>query len=319
MGNKAVRLDGKGKILTVDDTVYTLTPGLLELITNKHPRPDQYNSNDERVYRSLVAQTRVKSFPNRTGGARQHATWEWMQLLKKIVMPGERIAEGGSEDTDDESDTASVGDTESSDITSPDSTLKASDVPSSSDYGIPPPARTRDYGKAKKTKKREPFYRGYEGRGVVYLPGDINGLTKKLHLLAAEFLAGNTTVRNELVHVLDALLRLKQLTCRYYRSFRGIIMIVYNSRCFTVRRYKYEGSGIVSTIGSLLARYATKAMLTRAAKTAMRGSLDAAKRVVPHLIAHKVAGTITDAVKKQERVDNERETKSRAHCTNNGL
>ena len=43
----------------------------------------------------------------------------------------------------------------------------------------------------------------------MYLPGDINGLTKKLHLLSAEFFAGNTTVRDELVHVLDALLILQ--------------------------------------------------------------------------------------------------------------
>ena len=50
----------------------------------------------------------------------------------------------------------------------------------------------------------------------MYLPGDINRHTKKLHLLAAEFFAGNTTVRNKLVHVLDALLRLKQLTCEEY-------------------------------------------------------------------------------------------------------
>ena len=50
----------------------------------------------------------------------------------------------------------------------------------------------------------------------MYLPGDINGLTKKLHLLAAEFFAGNNTVRNELVHVSDALLRLKQLTRKKY-------------------------------------------------------------------------------------------------------
>ena len=46
----------------------------------------------------------------------------------------------------------------------------------------------------------------------MYLPGDINWLTKKLHLIAAELFAGNSTVRNELVHVLDPLLRLKQLT-----------------------------------------------------------------------------------------------------------
>ena len=63
-------------------------------------------------------------------------------------------------------------------------------------------------------------------------------------------------------------------------------MIVYKSRDFTVRRYKYGGSGIVSMIGSLLARYKTKAMLATAAKTPMRGTLDAATRAVPHLIAH---------------------------------
>ena len=65
-------------------------------------------------------------------------------------------------------------------------------------------------------------------------------------------------------------------------------MIVYKSRRFTVRRYQYGGSGIVSTIGSLLARYATKAMLATAAKAALKGSLKATKRAVSHLIAHKV-------------------------------
>ena len=38
----------------------------------------------------------------------------------------------------------------------------------------------------------------------MYLPGDINGLARKLQLLAAEFFAGNITARNESVHVLDA-------------------------------------------------------------------------------------------------------------------
>ena len=56
-------------------------------------------------------------------------------------------------------------------------------------------------------------------------------------------------------------------------------------------------------IGSLLARYATKAILTIAAKTVMRGTLDAAKRSVPHLIAQKVASTIADAAKKRKRLD----------------
>ena len=44
-------------------------------------------------------------------------------------------------------------------------------------------------------------------------------------------------------------------------------------------------------------------MLATAVKTAMRGTLDAAKRAVPHLIAHKVASTIADVAKKRKRVD----------------
>ena len=120
-----------------------------------------------------------------------------------MVIPGERIAaEEGSEDTDD-TGTASIGDIgESANILS----SGTSDIP-------PSPAHTRSYGKAKKTKDRETSNKGY---GVVYLPGDISGLTKKLHSLAAEFFAGNTTVRNDLVHVLDALLILKQLTRKEY-------------------------------------------------------------------------------------------------------
>ena len=54
----------------------------------------------------------------------------------------------------------------------------------------PSPAHTRSHGKAKKTKDREPFYKNGLWSSV---PGDINGLTKKLHLLAAEFFAGNTS------------------------------------------------------------------------------------------------------------------------------
>ena len=84
----------------------------------------------------------------------------------------------------------------------------------------------------------------------------------------------------------------------------SIIMIVYKSRRFAMRRYTYGGPGIADMIGSLLARYATKARLTTAAKTTMQGTLDAAKRAVPHLIAHKVASNIAAATaKKRKRVD----------------
>ena len=117
-----------------------------------------------------------------------------------MVKPGERIVAEETEDTDDTHSVeshpgiASKGDIgESPSILSPDT--PGPSVPSS-------PAHTRPYGKAKKTNDRKPFHKGY---GVVNLSGDINGLAKKLHLSAAELFAGNTSARNKLVHIVDAL------------------------------------------------------------------------------------------------------------------
>ena len=53
-------------------------------------------------------------------------------------------------------------------------------------------------------------------------------------------------------------------------------------------------------IGSLLVGYATKAMLTTAAKAALRGTLNATKKAIPHVISHKLTTTIA---KKRKRVD----------------
>ena len=124
-------------------------------------------------------------------------------MLRTFFIPGERIVDeeisGDTDDTDTDSvSSASIGDIGES---TPDS-------------DILPSSRTRSAaGKGKKTKKetQQPY-----DRGVVYLPGDIMGLAKKLHLLAADFFAGNTKLTDELVHVLDALLRLKQLTRKEY-------------------------------------------------------------------------------------------------------
>ena len=113
------------------------------------------NGNDYRAYKSLVAQTKVKSFPNPAGAARPHATWKYKHMLMKMVMPGERIVEVESEDTA-ATDTASIGDIGGS------SDIVSSDISSPGTSDIPPsPVHTRSYGKAKKTKDREPFYKGY--------------------------------------------------------------------------------------------------------------------------------------------------------------
>ena len=79
-------------------------------------------------------------------------------------------------------------------------------------------------------------------------------------------------------------------------------MIVYKGRRFAVRRYEYGGSGIVDTVGSLLVRYATKAMLATAANAALRGTLDVAEKAIPHVIAHKLATTIARKRKRLKRV-----------------
>ena len=85
-------------------------------------------------------------------------------MLRKMVIPGERITEE-SEDTDE---TASMGDKPGR--LEPDFTAS--------------PVHTRSYGKEKKEKNREyPHNKGYKGEGVVHLPGDINGLARKFQSL----------------------------------------------------------------------------------------------------------------------------------------
>ena len=60
---------------------------------SKHPQPNQWNSIDYQAYKPLCAQTKVRSFPNQAGAARPHAIWKYKRMLRKMVLPGERIAE----------------------------------------------------------------------------------------------------------------------------------------------------------------------------------------------------------------------------------
>ena len=72
-------------------------------------------------------------------------------------------------------------------------------------------------------KKEENIY----GDGIQFLPSDIKGLTSKLHLLLAEFVAGNRSLtRNEIVFILDELLRRKKISRKEYADIN-----LYLSRC----------------------------------------------------------------------------------------
>ena len=63
--------------------------------------------------------------------------------------------------------------------------------------------------------------------GIKFLAGDIKVLTTKLNLLLAEFAAGNTSsTRNEIVYILDEILRRKQISSEEYRDINS-----YLSKC----------------------------------------------------------------------------------------
>ena len=56
-----------------------------------------------------------------------------------------------------------------------------------------------------------------KGSGIFFLPGDINGLIQQFHLLLAEYRAGNkSSTRNQIVAILDQLLRLDYLNQAEY-------------------------------------------------------------------------------------------------------
>ena len=130
-----------------------------------------------------------------------------------MATPMKGISEESEDGGDTDGTTSTVEEPEPShrhrslvDMISPVHTRRAfEDVP-------PSPAKTRSYGKAKKTKDREPFCKGF---GVVYL-GKYKQAHKEIAFISCRVLCRYTTVRNKLVHVLVALLRLKQLTRKDY-------------------------------------------------------------------------------------------------------
>lgn len=62
-----------------------------------------------------------------------------------------------------------------------------------------------------------------EGEGIYFLPGDIKSLSSKLKLLLAEFRAGNTSTRNEIVFILDELLRRKRISRKEYVEINTLL------------------------------------------------------------------------------------------------
>lgn len=87
-------------------------------------------------------------------------------------------------------------------------------------------------GRPKSTKKYR-FLKKATGEGVfpwdiktvrrpmgegVFLPGDIKGLKTKLYILLAEYTAGNRTTHNQIIAIIDELLRRKQISKKDYQE-----------------------------------------------------------------------------------------------------
>ena len=64
---------------------------------------------------------------------------------------------------------------------------------------------------------------GYQGKGVVVIPSDLNALLERLDLLLASQEAGHTGVRNELVSICDELKRQDVLDTKAYKKLNHLI------------------------------------------------------------------------------------------------
>ena len=49
------------------------------------------------------------------------------------------------------------------------------------------------------------------GKGISFLPSDVNSLNNRLNILLAEFKAGNGATRNEIVAIVDNLVKRKKM------------------------------------------------------------------------------------------------------------
>ena len=74
MKSEIVEIGENERFLIVDGRKYDFTPGLWAFITQKYPQVGQWASRDYRTYKSLSAQTKVKSHPNPRGSTRPRAT-----------------------------------------------------------------------------------------------------------------------------------------------------------------------------------------------------------------------------------------------------
>ena len=196
MGDKEVRID-KDSNIHVDGITYEATAGLWALVMESTPKKDDYTTDDFNMYANLVQQTNIVLHPhNVTSRSRYKNTYKWRFILTPILDWERQQWQQQQHSSHDHHHQQQGSFSSSSTITRDDDDNEKTQVTSS-------------------------------GTGIQFLPRDIKGLTTKLHLLLAEFAAGNrTSTRNEIVFILDELLKRKKISRKEYTEINS-----YLSRC----------------------------------------------------------------------------------------
>ena len=185
LGEKTVDVDEHFNII-VENQTYEGTPGLWALIMLASAPESSYDDEDERNFRDLAAQTNLLQRPrDMKKGDRPRATAKWKMLHEK---DGTGIVSSSS----------------------------------SSYHHYSPFSYLQNYIDHN-TKRYEDDGLTVVSASGIFLPGDIKGLTVKLNLLLAEFRAGNTNTRNEIVSILDELLRRKRMSRKEYTSINNYL------------------------------------------------------------------------------------------------
>ena len=185
LGNKEIKIDENNNDIRVEGVTYRGSSGLWSLVMDISPV--HYTNDDYENYRKLVLQTDLINNPT---GVQQNSkperTNKYKNFLAKIVDGHE------SSKKQDNDDDGEVGEEEEEE---------------------------------EEEKEKEEQERGVEehGHGIQFLPSTIKGLFEKLQLLAAEFIAGNTTTKNELVAVLDELRRRRSITEKEYTTINTLL------------------------------------------------------------------------------------------------
>ena len=183
LGNKEIKIDENNNDIRVDGVTYQGSPGLWSLVMDISPI--HYTNDDYENYKRLVLQTDLINNP--TGvqpNSKPKRTNKYKNFLAKIIDEHESKNNDGDDDDDYE---------------------------------------VEEKEKEEKEEEQQQEKGDHHGHGIQFLPSTIKGLFEKLQLLAAEFIAGNTTTKNELVAVLDELRRRKSITEKEYTTINTLL------------------------------------------------------------------------------------------------